>query len=68
MSDHRQRITATAAPTAATFLRDAGVSAGEYVEQITCLLFLKMDDERSRTGRAVGHPAAHRGRVSRPHG
>jgi type I restriction enzyme M protein len=28
-------------------LRDAGVSAGEYVEQITCLLFLKMDEERA---------------------
>jgi len=28
-------------------LRDAGVSAGEYVEQITCLLFLKMDQERA---------------------
>src|SRR5712691_10722546 len=28
-------------------LRDAGVSAGEYVEQITCLLFLKMDQERT---------------------
>ncbi len=28
-------------------LRDAGVSSGEYVEQITCLLFLKMDQERT---------------------
>jgi type I restriction enzyme M protein len=28
-------------------LRDAGVSYGEYVEQITCLLFLKMDQERA---------------------
>ncbi|HYM03536.1 MAG TPA: class I SAM-dependent DNA methyltransferase [Stellaceae bacterium] len=28
-------------------LRDAGVSYGDYVEQITCLLFLKMDEERS---------------------
>ncbi|MDE2229381.1 MAG: SAM-dependent DNA methyltransferase [Alphaproteobacteria bacterium] len=28
-------------------LRDAGVSYGDYVEQITCLLFLKMDDERA---------------------
>lgn len=29
-------------------LRDQGVSYGEYVEQITCLLFLKMDDEREK--------------------
>ena len=28
-------------------LRDAGISSGEYVEQITCLLFLKMDQERT---------------------
>lgn len=28
-------------------LRDAGVSYGDYVEQITCLLFLKMDQERT---------------------
>jgi type I restriction enzyme M protein len=35
-------------------LRDAGVSAGEYVEQITCLLFLKMDDERSK---GLGEPS-----------
>ncbi|MGD9982527.1 MAG: type I restriction-modification system subunit M N-terminal domain-containing protein [Porticoccaceae bacterium] len=27
-------------------LRDQGVSCGDYVEQITCLLFLKMDAER----------------------
>src|SRR5579883_2055072 len=27
-------------------LRDAGVSYGDYIEQITCLLFLKMDAER----------------------
>jgi type I restriction enzyme M protein len=27
-------------------LRDAGVSYADYVEQITCLLFLKMDQER----------------------
>jgi type I restriction enzyme M protein len=27
-------------------LRDDGVSYGDYVEQITCLLFLKMDQER----------------------
>jgi hypothetical protein len=28
-------------------LRDAGVSYGDYLEQITCLLFLKMDEERT---------------------
>lgn len=27
-------------------LRNQGVSCGDYVEQITCLLFLKMDAER----------------------
>ena len=35
-------------------LRDAGVSAGEYVEQITCLLFLKMDDDRTK---GLGEPS-----------
>lgn len=29
-------------------LRDDGMSYGDYVEQLTYLLFLKMDDERSR--------------------
>ena len=29
-------------------LRDDGMSYGDYVEQLTCLLFLKMADERSR--------------------
>jgi len=29
-------------------LRDDGVSYGDYVEQLTYLLFLKMDDERSK--------------------
>jgi type I restriction-modification system DNA methylase subunit len=28
-------------------LRNAGVSYGDYLEQITCLLFLKMDEERT---------------------
>ena len=28
-------------------LRDQGISYGDYVEQITYLLFLKMDQERS---------------------
>ena len=35
-------------------LRDEGVSYGDYVEQITYLLFLKMDDER---GRLLGEPS-----------
>lgn len=29
-------------------LRDDGVSYGDYVEQLTYLLFLKMDDENAR--------------------
>ena len=29
-------------------LRDDGISDGDYVEQLTYLLFLKMADERSR--------------------
>jgi type I restriction enzyme M protein len=29
-------------------LRDDGMSYGDYVEQLTYLLFLKMADERSR--------------------
>ncbi len=29
-------------------LRDDGMSYGDYVEQLTYLLFLKMDDENSR--------------------
>lgn len=29
-------------------LRDDGLSYGDYVEQLTFLLFLKMADERSR--------------------
>lgn len=35
-------------------LRDAGVSYGDYVEQITCLLFLKMDEERTEN---LGEPS-----------
>ena len=31
-----------------TVLRDDGMSYGDYVEQLTYLLFLKMADERSR--------------------
>jgi type I restriction enzyme M protein len=42
-------------------LRDAGVSSGEYVEQITCLLFLKMDQERTEhIGSPSIIPAEHR--------
>ena len=45
-------------------LRDDGVSYGDYVEQLTYLLFLKMDDEqRARAGQAQRHP----GRVSTGH-
>jgi len=33
-------------------LRDDGVGYGDYVEQITCLLFLKMDQERHEAPRA----------------
>jgi type I restriction enzyme M protein len=36
-------------------LRDDGVSYGDYVEQLTYLLFLKMDDERARE---LGLPSA----------
>ena len=31
-------------------LRDDGVSHGDYVEQLTYLLFLKMDQERRELG------------------
>src|SRR5438309_6653510 len=34
-------------------LRDDGVSYGDYLEQLTYLLFLKMDDE----GRTMGRPS-----------
>ena len=33
-----------------TVLRDDGLSYGDYVEQLTYLLFLKMDDERRKMG------------------
>ncbi len=36
-------------------LRDDGVSYGDYVEQLTYLLFLKMDDEQVRH---LGKPSA----------
>jgi type I restriction enzyme M protein len=35
-----------------TVLRDDGLSYGDYVEQLTYLLFLKMDDERRKLGDA----------------
>ena len=36
-------------------LRDDGMSRGDYVEQLTYLLFLKMADERSRP--PYNHPS-----------
>ena len=36
-----------------TVLRDDGLSYGDYVEQLTYLLFLKMDDERRKIDRSV---------------
>lgn len=36
-------------------LRDQGIGYGDYVEQITFLLFLKMDQERSEL---LGEPSA----------
>ena len=36
-------------------LRDDGVSYGDYVEQLTYLLFLKMDDEQAQL---LGKPSA----------
>lgn len=41
----------------ANVLRDDGVSYGDYVEQITFLIFLKMADEREVSGRQVSIPA-----------
>lgn len=37
-------------------LRDDGVSYGDYVEQLTYLLFLKMVDEYSQKGRVIAIP------------
>jgi hypothetical protein len=37
-------------------LPDDGMSYGDCVEQLTCLLFLKMADERSRPGARSGRP------------
>ncbi|WP_222843112.1 type I restriction-modification system subunit M N-terminal domain-containing protein [Luteimonas chenhongjianii] len=36
-------------------LRDQGIGYGDYVEQITFLLFLKMDEERTEL---LGEPSA----------
>ena len=37
-------------------LRDDGMSYGDYVEQLTYLLFLKMDDELMQLGMGVPSP------------
>ena len=37
-------------------LRDDGVGYGDYVEQITFLIFLKMADEREVSGQQVAVP------------
>ena len=44
-----------------TTLRDDGVSYGDYLEQLTYLIFLKMADEYGKPpyGRDVGIPAAY---------
>jgi hypothetical protein len=36
-------------------LRDDGMSYGDYLEQLTYLLFLKMDDEKVRVLHEVGY-------------
>jgi type I restriction enzyme M protein len=41
-------------------LRDDGVSYGDYVEQLTYLLFLKMDQERRQIGKPSSIPEAYR--------
>jgi type I restriction enzyme M protein len=40
-------------------LRDDGVGYGDYVEQITFLIFLKMADERESSGQTVSVPEAY---------
>lgn len=42
-----------------TVLRDDGLSYGDYVEQLTYLLFLKMDDERRKIGDSSTIPDEH---------
>ena len=41
-------------------LRDDGVGYGDYVEQITFLIFLKMVDEREKAGKVVAVPEGYR--------
>jgi len=41
-------------------LRDDGVSYGDYVEQLTYLLFLKMDQERRQIGKESSIPEDYR--------
>ena len=48
-------------------LRDDGVSYGDYVEQLTYLLFLKMADEQTRPSTKIpGSRLAWTGRASFP--
>ena len=51
-----------------TTLRDDGVSYGDYLEQLTYLIFLKMADEYSRPpyNRKVGIPAAYNWQSLKP--
>lgn len=52
-----------------TVLRDDGVSYGDYVEQLTFLLFLKLDDEQTQPpfNRVSGIPAGYQwGDLSKP--
>lgn len=44
-----------------TTLRDDGVGYGDYLEQLTYLIFLKMADEYARPphNRSIGIPAGH---------
>lgn len=37
-------------------LRDDGISYGDYVEQLTYLIFLKMDDENAQFGKSSAIP------------
>ncbi|SFE12369.1 type I restriction-modification system subunit M N-terminal domain-containing protein [Nitrosomonas sp. Nm166] len=49
-----------------TTLRDDGVGYGDYLEQLTYLIFLKMADEYSQPpyNRKVGIPAEYNGKAS----
>jgi len=46
-------------------LRDDGMSYGDYVEQLTYLLFLKMADERTKAKRMPRIPSPGPGSTSR---